>query len=584
MKQLTFDRKMIRFMTWALILSTSVIIFVSAVSTVMSVTNKSTQMAMKEVEVMAANTEDNFRQYYSLIWAVILDQGIQGYLKTEGDPYKYVENANAVLDNVCNMWENINFISIIPENGNGSLTKGNAIPNWMANYKKNLEEDYENSISMRHNVMLMSFTEKYNKKGAYTLNIYYPLYSNSVIGHRIGTLCLNVDDANLLQLLSNTSDSREFSVDTYFVHKDGEIISCTNPSEMNSEFLNIDFNESQRVTMTWGNVIIYKKLSGWNFCYVTRISWWELLKDSLWTISVLSAMLLIFIVIMIRAAKKMVVSAYEPWGNVVKAMGKVSEGGLDTRLSPMESDPDMRVVSKGFNGMMEQLIKLLDQVKEEQYQMDQIRMEALQSQIQPHFLYNTLDCIHWQAVVSGNQDISKMVKALASYYRICLSRGKDIITLGEELEYTKNYLYIQKMRYEEILNYEINVDSHLESAVIPKLTLQPLVENAIYHGIKLSKKKMGHIRIKVTGDEKEIQIEVADDGAGMTEDKIAEVNQMITEYDEEFGYGVRNVNRRIQLYYGKEYGLTYQKNQEGGVTVRILLPDWREWKGRNTIL
>lgn len=584
MKQLTFDRKMIRFISGALILSTSLIILVSAVSTVISVTNKSTQLAMKEVEVMTATAEDHFKQYYGLIWSITLDKHIQKYLKAKDNQYEYIGNVNNVLDNVCNMWENINFVSIIRSDGEGQLTKGKTIPYWLPNYEKKLVEDYENSISMRHNVMRMSFTKEYNINGAYTMNIYYPLYSNATIGQKLGTLCININDANLQQLISGADSDKDFKVDTYFVHEDGEIISCTLPNEIGTNFSEVEFDKSQITTTARGNVIMYKKLSDWNFYYVTRINWWELSKDSVRTVTALIVLLSILIMIIIRLAKQMVIKAYEPWGNVVKAMEKVSEGEIETRLRIAESAPDMLVVSTGFNGMMEQLMKLMEQIKEEQHQMDQIRMEALQSQIQPHFLYNTLDCIHWQAVISGNKDISNMVKALAAYYRACLSRGQDIITLSEELEYTRNYLYIQKIRYEDILNYEIISDPQLGQAVIPKLTLQPLVENAIYHGIKMMENKKGYVRIVVSGNAEEILIEVEDNGAGMTEEKINEMNQMILEYSQEFGYGVRNVNRRIQLYYGAKYGLSYHKNVENGVTVEVRLPNRNELKGRHTVL
>jgi len=584
MKQLTFDRKMIRFISGALILSTSLIILVSAVSTVISVTNKSTQLAMKEVEVMTATAEDHFKQYYGLIWSITLDKHIQKYLKAQDNQYEYIGNVNNVLDNVCNMWENINFVSIIRSDDEGQLTKGKTIPYWLPDYERKLVEDYESSISMRHNVMRMSFTKEYNIKGEYTMNIYYPLYSNATIGQKLGTLCININDANLLQLISGADSNNDFKVDTYFVHEDGEIISCTSPSEIGTNFSEVEFDKNQITTTARGNVIMYKKLSDWNFYYVTRISWWELSKDSVRTVTALIGLLSILILIIIRLAKQMVIKAYEPWGNVVKAMEKISEGEIETRLQITESAPDMMVVSTGFNGMMEQLIKLMEQIKEEQHQMDQIRMEALQSQIQPHFLYNTLDCIHWQAVISGNKDISNIVKALAAYYRTCLSGGQDIITLSEELEYTRNYLYIQKIRYEDILNYEIISDPQLSQAVIPKLTLQPLVENAIYHGIKMMDNKKGYVRIVVSGNAEEIQIEVEDNGVGMTEEKINEMNQMILEYSEQFGYGVRNVNRRIQLYYGAKYGLSYRKNVENGVTVEVRLPNRNELKGRHTVL
>lgn len=579
MQPLTFDRKMIRFISRALILATSGVILVSAGLTVTSITNKSTQMAMKEVEVMTTNTEDNFKQYHQLIWAIMLDRHIQTYMQAQ-DPYPYLIDANSVLDNVCNMWENVNFISVIPAGKEYHLIKGNGIPHWKTNYKESLEQDYEQGIPMQQKTIKMSFSSEYDMNGSYTLNLYYPLYSSKVMDQQLGILCVNVDDANLSQLMSGRD--QEAAVDTYFVHKDGTIISSTDESKLGTEFVEMQLKGEQKTTMTLGNLIIYKKLADWDFYYVTRISWWELLSDSVRNIVTLALLLVLMLVVTVRLAHRLVIKAYEPWGNVVKAMGQVSKGALKTRLPAEETDPDMEVVAKGFNSMMGQMVKLMDQIKEEQYQMDQIRMEALQSQIQPHFLYNTLDCIHWQAVVSGNQDISKLVKALASYYRICLSRGKDIITLKEELTYTKNYLYIQQIRYQEILNYEITMDERFDQAVIPKLTLQPLVENAIYHGIKQVSGRMGAIQIKVIGtqvnDQEAILLTIKDNGVGMTEERIKEMNASIAMYDEEFGYGVRNVNRRLQLYYGSEYGLTYSKNEPSGVTVNVLLPNWHEMK------
>lgn len=222
--------------------------------------------------------------------------------------------------------------------------------------------------------------------------------------------------------------------------------------------------------------------------------------------------------------------------------------------------------------MMEKIICLMEQVKEEQRQMDQIRFEALQSQIQPHFLYNTLDCIHWQAAIDGNREISNLVKALASYYRICLSKGREVITLMEELDHIRNYLYIQQMRYGDILTYEIEDPKELGNTRIPKLTLQPLVENSIYHGIKVKDGKQGHVTIRAEKSLSDTKIIVEDSGNGMAEEQILQMNRYISEYDEEMGYGVRNVNRRIELLYGENYGLYYKSNTSGGITVEILIP------------
>lgn len=208
----------------------------------------------------------------------------------------------------------------------------------------------------------------------------------------------------------------------------------------------------------------------------------------------------------------------------------------------------------------------------EQHQIEQIRFNALQSQIQPHFLYNTLECIHWQAMADGNKAISTLVMALAKYYRICLSKGHDVIPLKLEIEHVKNYLIIQNMRYDNLIRSEIRIGEGCEEAMIPKLTLQPLVENSIYHGIKIKEGKEGSIFLSARREENVVLITLADTGAGMTLAQIDAMNQQLSEYDESFGYGVRNVNKRIQLLYGKEYGLCYLPNEYGGVTVEIQIP------------
>lgn len=214
----------------------------------------------------------------------------------------------------------------------------------------------------------------------------------------------------------------------------------------------------------------------------------------------------------------------------------------------------------------------MEQVKLEQHQIEQQRFNALQAQIQPHFLYNTLECIHWQAVADGNQEISTLVKALAKYYRICLSKGRDVITLGMELEHVRNYLIIQNMRYDNIIGSVYDIDEGVKNAMIPKLTLQPLVENSIYHGMKVKEGKKGTIFITVKREKTDILITVSDTGTGMTQQQIDEMNQHLSEYEDSFGYGVRNVNKRIELLYGKGFGLFYLKNESGGVTVKIHIP------------
>jgi two-component system sensor histidine kinase YesM len=200
----------------------------------------------------------------------------------------------------------------------------------------------------------------------------------------------------------------------------------------------------------------------------------------------------------------------------------------------------------------------------------------LQAQINPHFLYNTLDTIIWMAESKKTDDVVSLVTALSSFFRISLSKGMDWITIGEEIERIRSYLTIQKMRYRDILDFKIDVDEEVTENTILKLILQPLVENALYHGIK-NKRQGGTISIRVRQmNEDEILLEVEDDGIGFTPEKLAQLQAELADDSGEFklesGYGIGNVNKRIRLYYGSPYGVSIQSEYNSGTCVNLVIP------------
>jgi len=213
----------------------------------------------------------------------------------------------------------------------------------------------------------------------------------------------------------------------------------------------------------------------------------------------------------------------------------------------------------------------------EQENLKKAELKALQAQINPHFLYNTLDTIVWMAESNKTDQVINIVRALSSFFRIALSKGKDWISLRQEIEHVSSYLTIQKMRYRDILDYRIEVEEDLLDSTILKLTLQPLVENALYHGIK-TKRNGGTIVVqaKRVGEDK-VLLDVQDDGVGFTPYKLAQLQESLAQdLDEiamgEGGFGIRNVHKRIQLYYGKEYGLSVQSHYRGGTRVSVTIP------------
>ena len=245
-------------------------------------------------------------------------------------------------------------------------------------------------------------------------------------------------------------------------------------------------------------------------------------------------------------------------------------------LVTRENADEITELGLSFNIMIGRIRELLDSKVREQESLKKAELRALQAQINPHFLYNTLDTIIWMAEGGQTDQVVQLVSALSSFFRISLSKGKDWITIGEEIERTRSYLKIQKMRYRDILDYRIEADKDVLGYTILKLILQPLVENALYHGIK-NKRNGGMItvRAKRRGDD-EILLEVEDNGIGFAPETLARVQaQMREDSDEirlETGFGIDNVNQRIRLYYGRQYGLSIDSQYLAGTRVTLVIP------------
>lgn len=268
-------------------------------------------------------------------------------------------------------------------------------------------------------------------------------------------------------------------------------------------------------------------------------------------------------------------SIYTPIKKLHDVTTTITRNDLQALVNRENAD-EITELGINFNIMIGKIRELLDSKIKEQESLKKAELRALQAQINPHFLYNTLDTIIWMAEAQKTDQIVKIVSALSSFFRISLSKGQDWITIEEEIERIRSYLTIQKMRYQDIMNYEIEVSKNVENFTILKLILQPLVENALYHGIK-NKRQGGTIiiRAKPKGTN-EVLLEVEDDGIGFTSEKLAqlqtELNDDSGDIRLESGFGIGNVNKRIRLYYGKQYGITIKSEYYTGTRVSLIIP------------
>jgi len=251
---------------------------------------------------------------------------------------------------------------------------------------------------------------------------------------------------------------------------------------------------------------------------------------------------------------------------------QVAKGDLAVR-SDIKTGAEVGVLNDSLNTMIDKLCELVEQVKKEQISLRKAEFELLQSQINPHFLYNTLDAIVWLAESGEQQRVVDMVENLSDFFRTSLNQGKDIVTVKEELEHVRSYLEIQKVRYQDILQFEIDVPEELKCYLIPKITIQPLVENALYHGIK-NKRGLGTIRVKGVLKKDCFVLTVEDNGIGMTEERLKQVREGLENKvpNEKDIYGLYNVNERIRLNFGEKYNIELESVYTEGTCVYVTLP------------
>lgn len=294
----------------------------------------------------------------------------------------------------------------------------------------------------------------------------------------------------------------------------------------------------------------------------------NMLKTRLFIVFVI--LLIIFIVILINSYISFRVT--NPIRELEKSVKALEEGNLDADIY-MGGSYEVQHLGKSVQDMKFRIKGLMQDIVSEHEEKRKSEFDSLQAQINPHFLYNTLDIIVWQIENEKQSEAVHTVTALARFFRLSLGKGKNIVTVKDEIDHVKNYLMIQHMRFKNKFDYEFDIAEDVLELPSLKLMLQPLVENAIYHGMEFMDGD-GMIMVKAWRKEDELYLSVADNGLGMTEDKVEMIltGKSTSGNGRGSGIGVKNVNERIKLYFGEAYGLTIDSEPDEGTTVIIHLP------------
>ncbi|GBG07389.1 two-component sensor histidine kinase [Paenibacillus agaridevorans] len=399
--------------------------------------------------------------------------------------------------------------------------------------------------------------DRYNTKGMLLFNIKSKFFSDILNNAKIST-------NGYLTIVSNDGMMRFKNVEKRYEIKEELLQNELMQTEESAGQLIMTSNQDENMLVFYDTLPINK----WKIAAVLPER--EVLER---VNSIKYVMMIVMLLVIIAAVFLSNVIANiitKPLINLTRKVNRIEEGNLDIPFKTSVSN-EIGVLSRGIQDMMHRIRDLLKEVENEQEKKRAAELAVLQSQIKPHFLYNTLYSIRQLYEMGDTKEAGEMVTALSQFFRISINKGSEIITIAQEIEHIKNYLYIQHLRYREDFIYEIDIDPDISECHIVKLTLQPLVENAIYHGIK-QHRGQGLIAIRGYADGRDIIMMVEDNGVGMSEEDLASMNQSLKSSDpgnDMIGFGTHNVNKRLQLNYGLSYGLTYHANTGGGVTVTV---------------
>lgn len=314
----------------------------------------------------------------------------------------------------------------------------------------------------------------------------------------------------------------------------------------------------------------YLKIEGYNWKIISIISFGEVKQESRIFMVVTSVVIIVIAALILIGSVIITGMVTRPINTLVASMKDIGSGTLN-KVEFETSINEFIRLRDGYNLMIEEIHTLVNRVIEEEKIKRKAEMEILQAQIKPHFLYNTFDSISSLALMGRNDDVYKIMTALGSYYRISLSRGKEIITIKEEIETVKNYLDILKLRYEKVFSVIYDIDENLHKFKILKLVLQPFVENALYHGIK-PKGEPGKILIKTWKEGSFIKLMVKDDGIGMSNEKTSNLRKGINRNDESVSFGIAGTVHRLQIFCGRKDVFLLNSKKGSGTEIVITIP------------
>ena len=574
----------------SVIFATVAVLVLSAVVIVTGVSMKFTNTSIFEnsseythtiIQQMNQNIDSYIDYMENIAYLISSNEDVQDYLFDEKidneGRYRILNQLQTILDSRSD----IRNVGIISKNGRMLINDGSKSVN--QDLDLNTQEWYATALEKPNGPILTSSHVQHIISGErpWVITLSRGIRDRSGSGEKEGVFFIDLNYSAISELCDqSTVGTKGYA---FILDAKGNIVYHPQQQQLYNELqtenisLIMDTDEDTVLTGTGNDGKLYSisrsEKTGWTVVDCTNVK--ELLSKSRQAQSVYVLTAIILVIVALLFSRFMARSITLPIQKLRDSVKKVQEGDFSVSDVVVDSKNEIGSLTKSFDVMTHRIHELMEQNVHEQEEKRKSELKALQSQINPHFLYNTLDSIIWMAEGKKNEEVVLMTASLARLLRQSISNEDEVVPIANEVEYARGYLTIQKMRYKDKLEFQIEVDSSILYIPLIKLVLQPIIENAIYHGLKYKESK-GLLIVKGFMKDGNAVLQVIDDGVGMDEETLAHIYDKHKVNYHSNGVGVYNVQKRLKLYYGEDYGITYTSELGKGTTATITIPGRQE--------
>lgn len=574
----------------SVIFATVAVLVLSAVVIVTGVSMKFTNTSIFEnsseythtiIQQMNQNIDSYIDYMENIAYLISSNEDVQDYLFDEKidneGRYRILNQLQTILDSRSD----IRNVGIISKNGRMLINDGSKSVN--QDLDLNTQEWYATALEKPNGPILTSSHVQHIISGErpWVITLSRGIRDRSGSGEKEGVFFIDLNYSAISELCDqSTVGTKGYA---FILDAKGNIVYHPQQQQLYNELqtenisLIMDTDEDTVLTGTGNDGKLYSisrsEKTGWTVVDCTNVK--ELLSKSRQAQSVYVLTAIILVIVALLFSRFMARSITLPIQKLRDSMKKVQEGDFSVSDVVVDSKNEIGSLTKSFDVMTHRIHELMELNVHEQEEKRKSELKALQSQINPHFLYNTLDSIIWMAEGKKNEEVVLMTASLARLLRQSISNEDEVVPIANEVEYARGYLTIQKMRYKDKLEFQIEVDSSILYIPLIKLVLQPIIENAIYHGLKYKESK-GLLIVKGFMKDGNAVLQVIDDGVGMDEETLAHIYDKHKVNYHSNGVGVYNVQKRLKLYYGEDYGITYTSELGKGTTATITIPGRQE--------